>query len=55
MHDYLLPLLALFGLVLYLWAPAKLGPKAATAGLVTFAAALLATLLRLDAASFRLH
>lgn len=59
MHVYLAPLVALVGLFIYLVAgsgtPPRVPAKLSTVGIVMLAAGLLATLLRLDASSFRLH
>jgi hypothetical protein len=59
MQMYLAPLVSLVGLILYLLAssPEKpsVPPKLSTIGLIMFAAGLLATLLRMDASSFKLH
>ena len=52
MVTYLAPLVALVGALLYGFAA---NPKAQQLGLVAFLCGLLATLLKLDASSFRLH
>ena len=59
MQMYLAPLVALIGLIIYLAAgsgtPPRVPAKLSTVGIVMFAAGLLATLMRLDASSFKLH
>ncbi len=59
MQMYLAPLVSLVGLILYLLAGStptpQVPPKVSIIGLIMFAAGLLATLLRLDASSFKLH
>ena len=52
MVTYLAPLVALVGALLYGFAG---NPKAQQLGLIAFLCGLLATLLKLDASSFRLH
>lgn len=59
MQVYLAPLVSLVGLLLYLYAgsgsPPNPNPKLGRIGEIMFFCGLLATLLRLDANSFRLH
>jgi len=59
MHVYLAPLVALIGLLLYLLAGSgdkpTVPPKLGRIGEIMFFCGLLATLLRMDASSFRMH
>ena len=59
MQTYLAPLVALVGLIFYLYAgsgaPPNQSPKLGRIGEIMLFCGLLATLLRMDANSFRLH